>query len=106
MTLAEFRDLCEREWGEARSDVTSLSLTDESCDELHRDVIMDGGRTIHFPLLVDEAELEAVRAGGMIPRLVNHITRSVVKVTGGASVDSVEVYRYYARPHPAGIPCT
>lgn len=40
MKLAEFNALCEREWGEARGDVIGLSLTDESAEELHRDVII------------------------------------------------------------------
>jgi hypothetical protein len=90
--LAEFSALCEREWGEARGDVVGLLLTDESLSEFETDLLIhpdDQCRSLLNPF-----------------DLVNPITRSVVKVTGGASVDSAEVYRYYARPHPAGIPCT
>jgi len=106
VTLAEFRDLCEREWGEARGDVTGLCLTGESYEELFRDVIMDRDQScVHFPLLVDESDLEALRTGGsVIPRLVNPITRGPVKVTKGTDSDTAEVRRYYAEPHPAGIP--
>ncbi len=92
MKLAEFSALCEREWGEARGDVIGLLLTDESLSEFETDLLIhpdDRCRSLLNPF-----------------DLVNPITRSVVKVTGGAGVDSAEVYRYYARPHPAGIPCT
>ena len=82
MKLAGFNALCEREWAEARGDVTGLRLTDESLSEFETD------------LLIHPFDL------------VNPVTRSVVKVTGGASEDSAEVYRYYGTPHPAGIPCT
>ena len=104
MTLAEFRGLCEREWGEARGDVTGLSLTDESYDEFYRDVLMDGGRTHPVPLVlsIDKSELAALRAGEFFPPLLNHITRSPVKVTKGADEDAASVRRYYAEAHPAG----
>ena len=99
MKLPEFRELCDREWGEARGDVISLALTDESYEELTRDVIMDGGRSVPTPILylIDEADLEGIRAGESFPPLLNPVTRSPVKLTKGASVDSAEVTRYYAR---------
>ena len=87
MKLAEFHALCEREWGEARGDVTGLHLTDESLGEFETDLLIhpdDRCRTLLNPVDV-----------------VNPITRSVVKVAGGASVDSAEVYRRYGNPHPA-----
>ena len=92
MKLTEFNTLCDREWGEARGDVIGLRLTDESLSEFETDLLIhpdDRCRSLLNPF-----------------ELVNPVTRSVVKVTGGASVDAVEVYRYYARPHPAGIPST
>lgn len=106
MKLAEFSALCDREWGEARGDVTGLRLTDESYRELGNEVIIDGGRTLPVPLLldIDEADLEAIRAGEFFPPLLNPVTRSPVKVTKGASIDSAEVYRHYGNPHPAGQP--
>ena len=87
MKLAEFSALCEREWGEARGDVIVLYLTDESLSEFKTDLLIhpdDQCRTLLNP-----------------SDLVNPITRSVVKVAGGASVDSAEVYRHYGNPHPA-----
>ena len=104
MKLTEFQELCEREWGEARGYVTGLHLTDESYDELYRDVIMDGGRTHPVPLIldIDKSELAALRAGERFPPLLNHITRTSVKVAKGADEDTASVRRYYAEPHPAG----
>jgi len=78
--LAEFNDLCLREWGEARGEVISLSLTDESYEEL----------------AADTAKGTAA--------LVNPLTRTEVKVAAGAATDTAEVRRHYAEPHPAGIP--
>ena len=78
MKLAEFCELCEREWGEARGDVIGLALTDESYAELTRD------RSVLSPILLP-------------PPLLNPVTRSPVKVTKGASVDSAEVTRHYGR---------
>ena len=107
MKLSEFRELCDREWGEARGDVIGLCLTDESAGELHRDVIMDGSMSaVPFPLLIDKSELAAIRAGEFVIPLSNPVTRSLVKVTKGADTDTAEVRRYWAEPHPAGIPCT
>ena len=77
MKLADFNDLCLREWGEARGDVTGLSLTDESAEELR------------------------MTAPGY-PLLANPVTRSQVKVAKGADTDTAEVRRYYAEPHPLG----
>jgi len=104
VNLAGFRELCEREWGEARGDVIGLRLTDESYEELTREALLERESTV-FSLLVPESELEAIRSGESFPSLLNPVTLSAVAVTKGASVDSAEVYRYYGRPHPAGIPC-
>jgi hypothetical protein len=73
MKLTEFNDLCLREWGEARGEVTSLSLTDESYEELAADTT------------------KALAA------VVNPLTRAEVKVTAGAATDTAEVRRHYAR---------
>jgi hypothetical protein len=70
--LAEFSDLCLREWGEARGEVISLSLTDESYEEL-----------------------AAGTSKGMAA-VVNPVTRGEVKVTAGADTDTAEVRRHYA----------
>ena len=82
MKLSEFRGLCDREWGEARGDVTRLRLTDESYAELAEDALISGagGESMLLPL----------------GELLNPVTRSVVKVTAGASTDLAEVVRNYA----------
>jgi hypothetical protein len=88
--LAEFDALCVREWDEARGDVTGLNLTDDSRQELVSDLLATGAH--------DSAAMSAI---------LNPVTRTAVKITGGASTDSAEVRRYCAEcPHPAGIPCT
>lgn len=74
MNLAQFNDLCWREWAQARGDVRSLALTDDSYEELAGDT-----------------------AGGMAG-MVNPVTRTTVKVAAGASIDTAEVYRHYSRP--------
>jgi broad-specificity NMP kinase len=71
--LAEFSDLCLREWGEARGEVISLSLTDESYEEL------------------------AGETSKAVDRLINPLTRTEVKVAAGAATDTAEVRRHYAR---------
>ena len=96
MKLSEFKDLCDREWGEARGDVIGLALTDESYEELTTEALLEReGRT--FSLLVADSELAAIRAGEAIPSLLNPVTLSAVKVTKGASIDSAEVTRHYGR---------
>ena len=95
MTLAEFRDLCEREWGEARGDVTGLRLTDESFAELGRDVVAEGVAN-DFELL--RLHDEPVN----VTRIRNPLTGSVVKIDKSADSDTAEVRRYYAEPHPLG----
>lgn len=80
MKLAEFNALCEREWNKPRrGDIESLSLTGPGAAELCRDVIMDGSNWVHG-LPVEMAELPAIRAGAGINRVVNPITRTVVKI--------------------------
>lgn len=88
MKLTEFRELCEREWGEARGDVTGLSLTDESAEELWRDKLMQGFQDEEILLPSDQ--------------LFNPVTRTIVKITKGADEDTASVRRYYAEPHPSG----
>ena len=91
MKLAGFNALCEREWGDARGDVTGLRLTDESYAELTVDTLISGTPEV---ILLPRGEL------------FNPVTRTVVKVAGGASEDRAEVRRYYAGAHPAGLTCT
>ena len=74
MKIAEFEDLCLREWGEARGEIISLSMTDESLEELRGEV------------------------GPGVIGLLNPITHSLVKLSGGAGTDTAEVQRHYARP--------
>jgi hypothetical protein len=70
--LAEFNDLCLREWGEARGEVVSLSLTDESYEELAADTSKG------------------------VAAVVNPLTRTDVKITAGAATDTAKVRRHYA----------
>lgn len=92
MKLEQFNALCDREWHqEFKGDVVALSLTDDSYQELDRDVIIDGTQ---YPraLLIDKSELPAIAAGGGIGIVMNPFTRTVVKFTGGADKDTAEVY--------------
>lgn len=87
MTVTEFRELCEREWGEARGDIIGLRLTDESYHNLLFSVFTSRER---HDLITDGED-----------ELLNPVTRSVVKLAKGADSDTAEVRRYYAEPHPA-----
>ena len=92
MKLDQFKALCDREWAqEFRGDVQGLSLTAGSHRELATDVLVEGYSPGHL-LYIDPAELSAIRAGASISTIVNPITRSVVKITGGADSDTAEVY--------------
>ena len=80
MKLSEFRALCEREWNKPRrGDIESLCLTEDSHRELDRDVIIEGYSPGHL-VLIDKAELAAIRAGAPRSSIVNPITRTVVKI--------------------------
>ena len=41
---------------------------------------------------IDSEDLPAIRAGASITTIVNPITCSVIKITGGADTDTAEVY--------------
>lgn len=82
MKLSEFNDLCDREWANGRSDVVALRLTDESYKELAEDALIRGAAGA--PVLLPLGEM------------LNPVTRSVVKVTGGASANLIEVARTFA----------
>ncbi len=88
MKLTEFRELCQREWGEARSDIVGLRLTDESYAELASDVLT-AAEPIGWPMTLSAEPACEV---------VNPVTRSVVKVARGADADSAEVRRHYGKP--------
>ncbi len=78
MKLAEFNALCEREWSKPRrGDIESLCLTEAGREELVRDVLIDGAWDSCM-LLIEPSELPAIGAG--INRVVNPITRTVVKI--------------------------
>ncbi len=102
MKLDEFKALCDREWAqEFRGDITVLNLTDESHRELSTDVLVEGYSPGHL-LFVDKDELPAIRAGAPISTIVNPITRSVIKIVGGADSDTAEVY---AVPESRTVTC-
>jgi hypothetical protein len=80
--LAEFNTLCDLEWArETRGDVIGLSLTNSSYTELARE-------TNPFERMPSAAPI------------VNPVTRSVVKVAGGASFDTAEVNYGAWAPEP------
>ena len=80
MKLDQFNALCVREWEKPkRGDIESVCLTGAGAAELCRDVLMD--RTYDScMLLIEESELPAIRAGACISRVVNPVTRTVVKI--------------------------
>lgn len=80
MKLAEFNDLCWREWGKPRrGDVVSLSLTGPGAAELAADVLTQP-QAASCLVLMDEEEAERIRAGARVSGAVNPVTRTVVKV--------------------------
>lgn len=111
MKLAEFKDLCDREWGEARGDVQALRLTNDSLLEFTCDVLLAGAEDepFLFPMvpLHSSEETADIRAGAVCSKVLNPITRSVVTVSGGSDLDLAEVRRHYGSdtapvpPNPA-----
>jgi len=91
--LDQFKALCDREWRQegARGDITALNLTNDSHRELSTDVLVEGYSPGHL-LFIDSEDLPAIRAGASITTIVNPITCSVIKITGGADTDTAEVY--------------
>jgi hypothetical protein len=80
MKMDQFGALCDREWAlNARGDVKALSLTDGSYGELQ------AGAAVGY----DPAFLPP--SPGPF-ELINPVTRSVVKITGGAASDTAEVH--------------
>ena len=79
MKLDQFGALCDREWTqEARGDVKALSLTDGSYEELQA-----GAAAGYDPAFLPPPP-------GPF-ELINPVTRSVVKITGGADSDTAKV---------------
>ena len=93
MKLDQFKALCDREWSQegSRGDITVLNLTDESHLELSNDMLMAGAEGSHI-LYIDKSELADIAGGGAVSTIVNPITRSVIKIVGGADSDTAEVY--------------
>lgn len=80
MKLDEFDRVCGREWdAQPRGDVIRLDLTDASRYELTVDVASRGG------IAAMQSDAETAHATGvLLTRLLNPVTRSVVRVAGGA----------------------
>lgn len=99
MKLAEFKDLCDREWGEARGDVQALRLTNSSLLEFSTDVLLAGAQdqAFLFPMvpLYGNEEVADIRAGAVCSKVLNPVTRSVVNISGGSDQDLAEVRRHY-----------
>lgn len=92
MKLDQFNDFCQRMWGNSGvfSDVVALHLTDESQAELSANAINGSA----FDYQLDSpfgGEPKTTTAGLRVDKLVNPVTRSVVKVTGGADEDTATV---------------
>jgi len=100
MKLAEYKDLCDREWSEARGDVQALHLTNGSLLEFSADVLLAGAQDqpFLFPVvpLYSSEEVTDIRAGAACSKILNPITRSVVTVSGGSDQDLAEVRRHYS----------
>lgn len=90
MKLAEFHDLCEREWESRRGDILDLHLTNESREELTVDVLLNGAQS-QMILYITKEDIETIR-GGAITCVVNPITRTAVKLASGAPWDSATVH--------------
>ncbi len=90
MKLADFHDLCQREWEQHRGDILELRLTDESREELTVDVLLDGAQS-QMILYITKEDIETIR-GGAISCVVNPITRTAVKLASGAPWDSATVH--------------
>lgn len=91
MKLAQFRELCDREWDKPRrGDVVSLLLTEASRQELTTEVLADAPEMCS--LWLTEAELAAVRRGEL-PAIPNPVTRTAVRIRTGKSAvrDSARV---------------
>ena len=99
MKLAEYKDLCDREWSEARGDVQALRLMNGSLLEFSTDVLLASAQdqAFLFPMipLYSSEEVADVRAGAVCSKVLNPVTRSVVTVSGGSDQDLAEVQRHY-----------
>lgn len=73
MKLAEFNDLCRREYERDRGVVTSLSLSPEECAELSAEVFSAGptGGGIMYVLPRAGAESDRVAGRALVTRIVN-----------------------------------
>lgn len=92
MKYAEFTALCQQEWLNGHGDLTGLSLTDESYQELAVDAIIDPAVIVPTVLRIREEDLPAMSAGELT-ELVNPVTRSTVRAVGGASIDMMQISR-------------
>lgn len=80
MKLAEFNDLCQREWDKPRrGDVVSVSLTGPSAAELASDVLTQP-QPASCLLLLREEEAAAMTAGAAVTEIPNPVTRTTVKI--------------------------
>lgn len=92
MKLDQFNDLCDRMWHHSGvfSDVIALHLTDESHAEFSADAI--GGSAFDYQLDNPfDGEPKTTTAGLRVDKFVNPVTRTTVKVTGGADEDTATV---------------
>ena len=99
MKLGEYKDLCDREWSEARGDVQALHLTNGSLLELSCEILLAGAEDEPwlFPMipLITSEDVADIRAGAVCREILNPITRSVVRISGDSGQDMAEVRRHY-----------
>lgn len=90
MNLDQFNALCEHEWGHggAFNDVVALHLTDESLADLSGDIANNGSPFDYALGNPFGDEPKPVAVGFRASEVVNPVTRTVVKVTGGAGEDT------------------
>ena len=78
MKLAQFNNLCDREWSKSkRGDVVSLLLTGPSAAELCADVLSG---VPGYGFLADDPGAAVGPAGAILREMVNPITRTMVRI--------------------------
>src|SRR5262249_25187167 len=90
MKLAEFNAFAEKEWEDRRGDILEMNLTDDSLSELVTDILLNGAQDMLF-LYITKEDIEEITVG-KIRFLQNPITRTTVRLYGGAPWDSAHIH--------------
>lgn len=89
MKLDKFYDVCRERWDDAHGDVQELHLTEDSYDELWKDILVN--RTRPVSLL-------------NVSAILNPLTRSEVRIRITKSSDFVMVYYKAGRKEKVNVP--